>query len=749
MIAHEHNGIALSGYFGGRAECRIRCVPVPVCYLDYTSMYPTVNALLDLWSFHTAHHVTVEDATEEVRTLLANVSLDRVLDPAHWTELRFFARVLPTDDILPVRAQYGHDRTYNIGLNRVTSDDPLWYTGPDLVASALLTGKAPQIDRAFRLLPIGRASDLRSVKLGGEVLVDPERNDFFRVSIEQRQRIKKRRDLNESTRTRLDKALKVIANSGSYGIFAEMNRRALPEGKTVELTVHSHGEPRSIACATPEDPGRYCCPPIAALITAGARLMLAALERCVTDAGGSYAFCDTDSMAIVATRNGGLVPCPGGPLALPDGRTGIRALSWAEVDAIVARFDALNPYDRQAVPHSILKVEKYNYVGNNDSNERREIYCYAISAKRYALFVLRPDGSPRIIHRSEHGLGALLNPLDPDSEDVADETEECEGLRWITRAWEVIVSRALGRSVEWPDWCNLPAVSRLTTSKPALLAPFRKRNRRKAYADQIKPHNFILTAYVAPNGHPEGIEPPFMLIAPYERDSRKWLKMKWTDRHSGGQFRISTDVGAALASRERARVLSYADMLARYATHPEPKSAAPDATECRRDTRGLLGRRHVVVGAVELIGKESNSLDEVSAGLVDDWDEVLNSYGLVDATEAVSIDELLASASEAEIAQLADLSRTTIKRLKKRRLRPTTRAKLSRVAASIARMRAAVPLPNDTRAANAVFQRLPEALRKPARSCAHCGIALRRTRARYCNGMCRTAAYRARLRRGC
>ena len=41
--------------------------------------------------------------------------------------------------------------------------------------------------------------------------------------------------------------------------------------------------------------------------------MLALLERCVADRGGTYAMCDTDSMAIVATKDGGPVPCPGGP----------------------------------------------------------------------------------------------------------------------------------------------------------------------------------------------------------------------------------------------------------------------------------------------------------------------------------------------------------------------------------------------------------------------------------------------------
>jgi hypothetical protein len=40
---------------------------------------------------------------------------------------------------------------------------------------------------------------------------------------------------------------------------------------------------------------------------------------------------DTDSMAIVARKRGGLVPCPGGPHPLPDGREAIQALTWAQV----------------------------------------------------------------------------------------------------------------------------------------------------------------------------------------------------------------------------------------------------------------------------------------------------------------------------------------------------------------------------------------------------------------------------------
>ena len=42
-------GYAMNAFFGGRAECRIRRTPLPVVYTDFTSMYPTVNALLGNW----------------------------------------------------------------------------------------------------------------------------------------------------------------------------------------------------------------------------------------------------------------------------------------------------------------------------------------------------------------------------------------------------------------------------------------------------------------------------------------------------------------------------------------------------------------------------------------------------------------------------------------------------------------------------------------------------------------------------
>jgi hypothetical protein len=229
--------------------------------------------------------------------------------------------------------------------------------------------------------------------------------------------------------------------------------------------------------------------------------MLALLERCVTDAGGTYAFADTDSMAIVASQTGRLAACPGGPHRLDDGTPAIRALSWSEVDAIVARFESLNPYDQVAVPGSILRIEDVNFTPDR---ERRELWAYAISAKRYALFTMEGE-SPQIVTYSEHGLGQLLNPLDPEREDRD----------WIGQTWEGFVHEALGGPRFWPDWGDVPAMMKSAVTTPMLLARFHKFNRKKDYPDRAKPFNFLLSATVnAMDRPPDAADTGFHLIAP-------------------------------------------------------------------------------------------------------------------------------------------------------------------------------------------------------------------------------------------
>ena len=91
------------------------------------------------------------------------------LDPKIWQKLAFFALVQPDGDVLPVRTIYGDGHVgeqTNIGLNPLTSAKPMWFAGPDIVASLLLSGMKPKILRAIRFEAVGVQRGMKSVKLG-------------------------------------------------------------------------------------------------------------------------------------------------------------------------------------------------------------------------------------------------------------------------------------------------------------------------------------------------------------------------------------------------------------------------------------------------------------------------------------------------------------------------------------------------------------------------------------------------------
>src|SRR5262249_2109191 len=160
-----------------------------------------------------------------------------------------------------------------------------------------------------------------------------------------------------------------------------------------------------------------------------------------------YAFCDTDSMAIVASPRGRQIAC-----STASGNQ-IRALSWAEVKRLLARFDELNPSDRRLVPCP--------WKAEEDSLER-DLWCYAISAKRYCLYRPTRSGGKEIVAAiddpaadeaptgteelladwSEHGLGLYL---DPTADDPDRPRRDRKGRRlWVAQAWRWILRRAAG-----------------------------------------------------------------------------------------------------------------------------------------------------------------------------------------------------------------------------------------------------------------------------------------------------------------
>jgi hypothetical protein len=674
----EELGHAMAAYDGGRTECRIRGVPVPVVYVDFLSMYPTVCSLMGLWRLLNAERIADEDATAEVKALLASITLEQTFDPALWPRLVGIVQLLPDGDILPTRAAYGGPSAWQIGVNPYTYDKPQWYTIADAVAATLLTGKAPRVLQAVRFVPQGTAAGLRPVALRGAIHVDPATQDFFRHAIEERQRLKRRTDVPAAERARLDPFLKVLASATGYGIFAELNAKDLPKGETERVTVYGNGDrPFTASVHAPEEPGAYCFPPLAACIAGAARLMLALLERCVTDAGGTYAMCDTDSMAVVASETGGLVSCPGGTAQLAAGHDAVRALTWAQVETIRERFTALNPYDRTAVPGSILKLEDVNL---DAQGRQRQLACYALSAKRYALFTLEADDRLQLVKDSEHGLGHLLNPTDLDS----------ESRDWMRQLWEGLITEARGQPYAWPAWLDRPALGRITASSPTMLRPFQTYNRDKPYAQQVKPYNFLLTAFVARFGHPPGVDPArFHLVAPFEANPRKWAKLAWTNLYdtSGTRYTIRTRASLYAVPGE-VRVKTYRDVLAEYRQHPETKSLAPDGTLCTGTTVGLLRRRPVTALYLTHVGKESNRLEEVEAGLVHDPEEVYTEYhDPAHDAWATLVVPVLKHMPRAVLAQQVGVSARTIAAIRNGQTTPRTahREALTQAAGAFAR----------------------------------------------------------------
>src|SRR5262249_34046580 len=139
------------------------------------------------------------------------------------------------------------------------------------------------------------------------------------------------------------------------------------------------------------------------------------------------------------------------------------------------------------VSGSILKIEDDNF--DPHTGKQRQMWCLAISAKRYTLFLRDSQGNPILLrkntnsienHWSEHGLGHLLNPTNPEDEDR----------EWIAQIWLKIIRESLGLPTQPLAFESAPAIGRLTVSSPALMRPLAAINEDKAYRDQIKPFNF-------------------------------------------------------------------------------------------------------------------------------------------------------------------------------------------------------------------------------------------------------------------
>jgi hypothetical protein len=575
-------GAIMSSYYGGRSEVHVRRKKIRVLYCDFLSMYPTVCTLMGLWRFVIAHGITCEDATAPVREILRKVRIKDLQKQSFWKKLTVLVKVQPDNDILPVRAKYGSQNQYSIGLNYLKCEKPLWFTLADCIASTLLTGRPPRVIEALRFRPKRIQKNLKPIRIMGKPAyrIDPTKDDFYRRLIDLRSHVKANMEGSSNrTKKQLDTeqlALKICANATSYGIFVELN----PTEHRNSQKVMCHGaEPFECSVKTIEERGKYFHPLLATLITGAARLMLAITENLAERKTINWALCDTDSMA----------------LAKPEEISEIEFLSRTE--EIINWFTPLNPYEVKA---PLLKVENINY----QSGKKKLIvplYCWAISAKRYALFNLAKNGKPVIQKASAHGLGHLLPPYENKSPRIIPRPSaplaELGVSRWQYDFWYLILEAALnGRGIKTEfhklQSFNRPAVSRYSASTPRLLNWFMLNNVGKSYRDRVKPFNFLVASQAKLDmHHTNGKLNQSSPIAPYDRNNQKALR-RCFDRITGRQVLI----------RE---LKTYCELLNQYHLHPEAKFQNGDYLDC-----GFTERRHVVAVGTEHIGKEANRLEE-------------------------------------------------------------------------------------------------------------------------------------------
>lgn len=590
-------GQIMGTYYGGRAEVRIRRQITRVLYCDFRSMYPTVCTLMGLWQFVIAKGFDWYDWTDQTRKLLQDVELGDLQDKAFWKSLTVLVQIEPDGDVLPVRAVYG-GKSRTIGLNHLTARFPMWFTLADCVASKLFSGRAPRIVSAIKFTPRTLQTGLKPIKLAGDekFIIDPASGDFFRELIVRRGQLqtalKHETDLHK--RELLDAQqmmLKLVANSTSYGIYAEQNAQSYDRPRAINLFGFEdsfRNTSKSI-----EEPGTHFHPLIATLITGAARLMLACAECVAETSGIGWAFCDTDSLA----------------LARPDGMKDDEFLKRCAF--VTSWFDQLDPYG-DGKP--LFKMEGQNFALKNGKPtiRHRELFALAVSAKRYVLFNLDAKDRPVIRKALAHGLGHLMEPYSAKNapKSIPLPPEGLAGLevkRWQHDLWYQIVRAFLDGHpvrIDLPKsraW-NRPARSRYGATTSTLLSWFKRFNAGKPLSQQVKSFNFMSAFSTSKAGWAAAIangeidndfigEALPAVVAPYN-DAPGEAVADCFDRRTGKP--VPTSI-----------LKTYRDAVVDYSWHSESKFENGEDFD-----RGLTRRRHIKAVAVEYIGKEANRLEE-------------------------------------------------------------------------------------------------------------------------------------------
>jgi hypothetical protein len=544
-------GHVMGGYYGGRVETKMRKKPVKVRYLDFTSLYPSLFSLMGLWEFVIANRIQWTDCTSEVHKLLNDIDLEALRDPSVWKGMTIIVQIQPNDDILPVRSHYGDKHAYNIGINHLTSSQPLWYTLPDIIASKLLTGRSPKIPKAIKFIPQEKQEHLRPIRIVGGSTVKPDKDLFLRLrrlrkmAQERRDRYPKGSDY-EALNV-VQNQLKIITNSSSYGIFIEVNT----DDRKCEADVYGLEEPFKCTASRRETSGSFFNPIISATITAGARLLLAMAEAWLERHKAYYAFCDTDSIAV-------------------------QPFYWKRLQEY---FESLNPVPEEP---GFFKLEDENC----ENGKLVDLWFYGISAKRYVLYTINSHGETVPVKWSSHGLGNLKH------QDAGD---------WEKELWMNILAHVYGklsREELLERYANEHAITQLAITTPNLLRRVNAINEGKPQWQQIRPYNFVLAGSPTMTSEKDR---PIIPITQFRSDTEYAPYYPFIDAKTG---RVYEDAPQVYWETLDKTVENYID-------HPEGKFENGESTgKMRRRHIRLKSVVYIGKEANELEETEALGLDE-------------------------------------------------------------------------------------------------------------------------------------------
>ncbi len=428
-------GKIMSTYYGARVEARIVNNPTLTTILDFASMYPTLFALFGMYSLLIAEKIDHKTTTNEIREFLDKITISEINKPETWKNMLTICKIVPDEDILPVRSDYSKN-ILNVGLNHLKSNDgtTLWFTLPDLITSKLLTGKTPKIIESITFFPQGVQSGLKDIEILPDITLKKD-DDLFKKLIETRFAIKKQKQTKELDQ--LQKILKIIANSTCYGKFIQLDTRSTILEKKVTVYGLDTFDAETFKL---ENPAKFFHPIISVFLTAGSRLILAAAEHLLEQNNGYMMYCDTDSVFV----------------------------SPQHTKLIQDFFRPLNPYNIDD------NMEMFK-IQEEDGRKLEKVWCLAFSSKRYAVYEYQND-TITILKYSNHALGHYLT-IDPK-----EFWHDMILLWYYPEKEEEITSK----------YETKYAISELVITQYSFLRSFDGVNHGKKYSQRVKPYDTIL-----------------------------------------------------------------------------------------------------------------------------------------------------------------------------------------------------------------------------------------------------------------